>query len=608
MRSFLKFSTRSSRLLALAILVVVVATFVPATPAQAAAATHLKLSNVDTSLTALRDIDEILVEALDGANDRDMSYDGMVTFTASCGDCFDVSLAGGTSFAPLANKQYDFNGQPIPQLGDDGAKTLFIRWKELAVAGSPNTLTVTGPVAPSTVDMDDVSGINVASNAPTRLDLEDVDSGATKGVADPINVIIKNEAGQTNPNAYTGTVTFSSTPCNVCFTVTPNNGGNDPDKYTFVPGDNSTKAFTLTWTTAGAGRTFTATGTDLPTTPSETTSGITVVEPAATTTSTSTTSTSTTTTTAAPRPAVPMIVTGAGAGGGPHVIARKAADYTPVLSFFAYDAAFTGGVRVATGDVNNDGWDDIVTAPGPGGGPHVKVFSGRDSTTLASFFAYSPTFSGGVYVAAADVNDDGKADIITGAGSGGGPHVRVLDGTKLGLGADAAEIRGFFAYATGFTGGVRVAGGDFNKDGNADIVTGPGPGGGPHVRVFSGANGADLGGFMAYAASFTGGVYVAADPADEALVFTGAGEGGGRHVRLLNLDGSESVGFIAGPGTQGVVPAVGDSSGPAAEFFMVSRAVTNPNVQRVDFANGSEITSFAAYGAGVGVFVAVGVL
>ncbi len=44
--------------------------------------------------------------------------------------------------------------------------------------------------------------------------------------------------------------------------------------------------------------------------------------------------------------------------------------------FFAYNPSFTGGVRVATGDVNGDGAAEVITSPGQGGGPHVRVFDG----------------------------------------------------------------------------------------------------------------------------------------------------------------------------------------------------------------------------------------
>ena len=72
----------------------------------------------------------------------------------------------------------------------------------------------------------------------------------------------------------------------------------------------------------------------------------------------------------------------------------------------------------------------------------------------------------------------------------------------------AQEIRGFFAYGAAFTGGVRVATTDFNNDGLVDIITGAGPGGGPHVRIFRGDNLPGAGRPHGLRATFPGGVYV----------------------------------------------------------------------------------------------------
>ena len=137
-----------------------------------------------------------------------------------------------------------------------------------------------------------------------------------------------------------------------------------------------------------------------------------------------------------------------------------------VREFMAYAPAFTGGVFVAVADVNHDNFDDIVVGSGAGGGPHVKVISGRDSSVLQSCFAYGPSFTGGVSVASADLDRDGFADVITGAGAGGGPHVRVISGRTGG------DLASFFAFAPAFTGGVFVAAGDVTGDGHADVIVG----------------------------------------------------------------------------------------------------------------------------------------
>lgn len=99
----------------------------------------------------------------------------------------------------------------------------------------------------------------------------------------------------------------------------------------------------------------------------------------------------------------------------------------PVGDFLAYGTEFRGGVRVAAADVDGDGVQDIITAAGAGGGPHVRVFSGRDASPLAEYFVFDREFRGGVSVAAADFTGDGRAEVVVGAGAGGGPRVRVFD-------------------------------------------------------------------------------------------------------------------------------------------------------------------------------------
>ncbi len=210
---------------------------------------------------------------------------------------------------------------------------------------------------------------------------------------------------------------------------------------------------------------------------------------------------------------------------------------------------FTGEVRVASADVNGDGVLDTIVAPGPGIGPRVIVFNGTNDQRIADFFGYEATFRGGVNVSAADIDGDGKAEIILGTDKGGGARVRVLSGAQItaqGTGftsfAVGDGLADFFAYDTVFRGGVRVGTGDFDGDGSMDVLTGAGSGGGPRVSVFSGASIAASGSlnryidFFAMELNLRDGVFVAGgdynnDGIDDILV--GAGAGGGPRVRVF---------------------------------------------------------------------------
>src|SRR5207244_13021142 len=90
-------------------------------------------------------------------------------------------------------------------------------------------------------------------------------------------------------------------------------------------------------------------------------------------------------------------------------------DTTSRQVLFRFDPypGFRGGVNTALGDVNGDGVPDLITAPGPGGPPNVKVFNGRDGSLLLSYNAYDGNALGGVNLAAGDLDHDGKAEIIT---------------------------------------------------------------------------------------------------------------------------------------------------------------------------------------------------
>jgi uncharacterized protein YkwD len=300
-----------------------------------------------------------------------------------------------------------------------------------------------------------------------------------------------------------------------------------------------------------------------------------------------------------------VYATGANAGSAPIVTCYDMATGQIKFQIEAYAATFHGGVRVGVADMNGDGQQDVITAPGAGASPLVKIFDGATGRLIRSFYAYAVGYLGGVNVAAGDVNGDGKNDLVTSTDRGGAGIVRVFN-------AGTPTIsRAFYAY-WGTTAGARVAVGDVNGDGKADIITAPGFGASPLVRVYSGATGALLKAFYAYDPAWKGGVFVAAGDLNgdgKADIVTGADAGGGAHVRAFS--GADPSLILANfytdaDYTGGVRVAVRDVTGDGKAEIITAQAAGGRQV-RLRSPNGATVlASFLTGDATLnnGVFVA----
>src|SRR5262249_12423004 len=250
-----------------------------------------------------------------------------------------------------------------------------------------------------------------------------------------------------------------------------------------------------------------------------------------------------------------------------------------------------GAPQVALGDVNGDGLADVIVAFGPNNAPLVTVINGnavvraannpgnpflavgtQPGDFLGQFFAFQTNFRGGLFVSAGDINKDGKAEIVVGTDAGTVSTVRVfMNFAPAGAQGIIVGALGDLQPYGGFTGGVRVAVGDVNGDGFADIITGSGVGARPHIKVFDGATGILAQSFFAYDTAFLGGVYVNAGDFDgdgRAEILVGAGAGAQPHVKIFRGDfpGFAIASFIAFPET----PALSPSPASQAVFRGVS--------------------------------------
>ena len=236
--------------------------------------------------------------------------------------------------------------------------------------------------------------------------------------------------------------------------------------------------------------------------------------------------------------------------------------------------------------------------------------SPRFGTVLNGGTAFGFSFNGGINLGAVDLNGDGYGDLLL-AMRRDGQTVQVVDGKKFKDSASpisdpinpldpANLIHDFEAFGpTLFSGGVSVAGGDVNGDGQADIVVGAASNGGT-IRALDGLTLQELYSERPFGLAYRSGVQVAvgelsADNPGEEILAAGLGDDSVGLVLVLSLDGGILDSIVPIDGFQGALSvAAGDFNGDGVDDILAG--ANEPDLESrvvvIDGATGEKITEF----------------
>ena len=235
-----------------------------------------------------------------------------------------------------------------------------------------------------------------------------------------------------------------------------------------------------------------------------------------------------------------------------------------------------------------------VATPDPGSASVLTVFDAATRAQKFTITAFAGTVAGGVNVAVGDVDGDGNPDIIAGAGSGGGPAVNVFSGK------DGSLLKTFTLGDADSRVGASVAAGDFDGDGLAEVVIGTVRNGQPLVQVVRFADGTVLGGFTPFPGA-SGVNVAAADVTGDGTPDVVVGAGAGVASQVTVFDGKSNAPLFTlqafgGNFLGGVNVSAGDVTGDAKADIVVAAGLSGgPRVQVFDGATQKVVQNFFAY-------------
>jgi len=266
-----------------------------------------------------------------------------------------------------------------------------------------------------------------------------------------------------------------------------------------------------------------------------------------------------------------------------------------------------GGENIAIGDVNGDGWDEIIIGSGPNTVPQILIYNGN-GRLIKRISAYDASLKGGLSVALIDINNDEQLEIAAASAARGQGLIKIFD-------FNGQLKKQFFADSRNWNGGLNLAAGDVDGDGTQEIVAAYGAGSEPLVKIFN-SEGRAVGAFLAYEKKFRGGVKIAVTNFDgrrnrsRADIIVAPGKGRDPQVKVFNNRAVLLNQFLAYSRNWrgGVNLSVGDLNNDGRpEIATAAQAGATPHV-RVFSSQGELKESFYAWEAGWNGGVNIGII
>ncbi len=265
-----------------------------------------------------------------------------------------------------------------------------------------------------------------------------------------------------------------------------------------------------------------------------------------------------------------------------------------LVAKISWSEKFGSSASLATGDINGDDVDEIIVGAAPGSEPLVMIFNNKGKL-LKKFLAYEKNFRGGVNLAVAKLDNNDQAEIVTVPASRGAGQVRIFN--------ESGKLqKQFFVTQNNLAGGLNIAIGDLEGNGENKIVISSGSGQEPQVRIFK-RDGKLIGAFLAYEKNFRGGVKVAVanvngrKDRNKAEIILVPGKGREPQVKIFDNYGKLQTQFLAyNKNWQGGINlAVGDLNNDGlGEIALGANAGATPHVRIFNNA-GVLLESFYAW-------------